>query len=198
MTEQQPPPGWYPQGSEQRYWDGQQWTDQRAPLAPSAPVTYAQPPQKKSHLGRNIALGIVLLLVLIVGGCLAVVVAGGNAVNDAVNDSIAEDKEPGGPDNPLEITEGKAFEVSDFKYAVGWTVEKKFGTVQIEGLNVTNGRDDKDSALVEIKFWNGSEVLAVVDCTTEPIAVGTTTRLNCGSGDDFPKGYDKITINDTF
>lgn len=198
MSEQQPPPGWYPQGNEQRYWDGTQWTDQRAPLAPSGGVTYAQPPQKKSHVGRNIAIAAVLLLVLFVGGCLAVVVAGGNAVNDAVNDSIAEDSEPGGPDNPLEITEGEAFEVADFKYAAGWTVTKEFGLVGVEGLKVTNERDDKDSALVEIKFWKGSEVLALVDCTTEPIAVDTTTRLNCGSGDDYPKGYDRITINDTF
>ena len=63
---------------------------------------------------------------------------------------------------------------------------------------MTNNRDDKDSALVEIKFWSGDEVLALADCTTEPIAVGTTTTLNCVSTDSIPKNYDRVTINDTF
>lgn len=34
---QQTPPGWYPQGNVQRYWDGQRWTDNVAPLQ-GAPV----------------------------------------------------------------------------------------------------------------------------------------------------------------
>ena len=29
----QTPPGWYPQGGQQRYWDGTQWTEHTAPLA---------------------------------------------------------------------------------------------------------------------------------------------------------------------
>ena len=43
---QQTPPGWYPdpQGAGQRYWDGRQWTEQRAPAA-QQPVYV--PPQKK-------------------------------------------------------------------------------------------------------------------------------------------------------
>ncbi len=45
---------------------------------------------------------------------------------------------------------------------------------------------------------NGSEVVALVDCTTEQIPVGQTTSLNCFSADDFPATYDRITINDTF
>lgn len=30
------PAGWYPQGDVQRYWDGSQWTEHTAPLAPNA------------------------------------------------------------------------------------------------------------------------------------------------------------------
>ena len=63
---------------------------------------------------------------------------------------------------------------------------------------MTNERDKKDSALVEIKLWKGSEVLALADCTTEPIAPNTTVTLSCLSGDKLPKKYSKITINDTF
>lgn len=37
-----PPPGWYPQASGQRYWDGMQWTQHMAPSAgPSGSNTWA-------------------------------------------------------------------------------------------------------------------------------------------------------------
>lgn len=55
------PPGWYPAGNVQRYWDGQTWTDQTAPLAeppagmlvpmappPAGPAAW-QPP-KTNHI----------------------------------------------------------------------------------------------------------------------------------------------------
>lgn len=194
MSEQQPPAGWYPQGSEERYWDGSQWTDQRRPIA--TPVQYAKPP-KQGHALRNVLLIVIALGVLFIGGCMAVVGLAANEVDKEIDKATEADKDPGGPDNPLEIAEGKAFAVRGFDYSDGWSVGKEFGLVTIDGLKVTNNRDDKDSALVEVKFWTGTEVLAVVDCTTEPIAPDTTTRLTCGS-DDWPKGYDKITINDTF
>ena len=106
---------------------------------------------------------------------------------------------PGGTDNPLTITEGKAFEVDGFNYAAGWKIgNDALGDLDVKGLKVTNNRDDKDSALVEIKVWKGTEVLALADCTTEPIGVGTTVTLSCISADKLPKTFDKITINDTF
>lgn len=198
MSEQQPAPGWYPQGDVQRYWDGARWTDQTAPLAPSGSVatqqTYAQPKQK--HTVRNVLLILIAVAVLFMAGCTALVVVG---VGGAVDDATKADKAPGGPDNPLEIAEGKAFSVNDFDYAAGWSISKDaLGDVQVKGLKVTNGRGEKDSAIVEIKFWNGSEVLAVTDCSTEPIAPDTTTSLTCISGDKLPKSYDKVTINDSF
>lgn len=40
------PAGWYPSADGERYWDGQQWTDQRRALAPlpAAPVTKSSAP----------------------------------------------------------------------------------------------------------------------------------------------------------
>lgn len=190
MSDQKSAPGWYPQGNEQRYWDGNQWTDQRAPLAQQ----YAGPPPKKSHTLRNVLLVLIGLAVLGVGGCFAVV---GMAANE-VSDSIEKDaNKSGGTDNPKTITPGKAFEVDGFNYAAGWRLVDNFG-LDVKGLKVTNNRSEKDSAIVEIKLWRGSEVLAVADCTTEPIAVDTTTSVTCLSGDKLPKSYDKVTINDTF
>lgn len=155
----------------------------------------APKPPKKSHTVRNVLLGIVLLLVLIVGGCLALVGTAANEVGKAIEEN---DNRPGGANNPLTIEEGKAFEVAGFNYADGWKVSKEFGSAKVSGLKVTNNREDKDSALVEIKFWKGKEVLALVDCTTEPIAPDTKVTLNCMSADKLPKQYDKITINDSF
>ena len=58
-----------------------------------------------------------VLFVLLVGGCVAVVAVVGDEVNDAVNDETL-----GGPNNPLTITEGEAFEVNGFEYDDGWTI----------------------------------------------------------------------------
>lgn len=166
-------------------------TQSQAPLAPE----YAQP-QKKSHTVRNVLLGIVLLMVLVVGGCLALVGTAANEVGKAIEEN---DNRAGGANNPMAIEEGKAFDVAGFNYADGWKVAKEFGGyATVKQLKVTNNREDRDSALVEIKFWKGSEVLALVDCTTEPIAPDTTVSLSCMSGDKLPKAYDKVTINDTF
>jgi hypothetical protein len=178
---QQPPPGWNPQ-------------------PPQGPYPYPQPPMKK-HTVRNVFLGVLLAGVVLFGGCAVIV---GVAVNDAADEIEANDQRPGGADNPLEIadaqvTDGKAFEVDGFNYAAGWSIdEDALGDMRVRGLKVTNNRDDKDSALVEIKMWDGKEVKALADCTTEPISIGTTVKLSCLSADPFPKHWDRVTINDTF
>lgn len=157
---------------------------------------YSQAPApKKSHTVRNVLLGLTLVFVLFVGGCLALVGTAANQIDKSIK---ANDNRAGGANNPLTITVGKAFEVDGFKYAAGWAVSESLGMVDIKGLKVTNDRDSKDSAFVEIKFWRGTEVLALADCTTEPIQPSTTVRLTCSSGDHLPKKYDKVTINDSF
>lgn len=158
-----------------------------------------QPPPKKSHTLRNVLLTLVLLGVLIIGGCMALIGGAANEVDKAIDEANSQDAEPGGPDNPMTVTVGKAFEVSDFNYQAGWSVGTDvIGDVEIKGLKVENNRDSKDSALVEFKFWKGSEVLALVDCTSNPIDPGSTVTVDCFSTDKMPKSYDKLTINDTF
>ncbi|MBD3924532.1 hypothetical protein IEZ26_07875 [Nocardioides cavernae] len=153
-------------------------------------------PPKKKHTVRNLLLAFVVITGLGIAGCTALV---GGAANE-ISKSIEEDaNKPGGTDNPMPINEGKPFEVDGFKYAAGWSIGKDaLGDLDVKGLKVTNNRDDKDSALVEIKLWQGTEVKALADCTTEPIGVGTTVSLSCLSTDKLPKSFDKITINDTF
>ncbi len=152
--------------------------------------------QKKKHTVRNVLSGIIALSILFFAGCTALV---GGAANE-VSQSIEKDaSKPGGTDNPMTIVPGKALEVDRFAYAAGWGVRADaLGDMEVTNLKVTNNRDSSDSALVEIKFWQGTEVLALADCTTEPIDAGTTVTLNCFSADDFPSSYDKITISDSF
>lgn len=188
-------PGFYPDSAgAMRWWDGAAWTEH---TQQAAPATNA--PAKKSHTVRNVLLGVIAGFVLLMGGCLALVGGAANEVGKSLEDAEKKDQEPGGPDNPLTIAEGKEFSVSGFDYSAGWKVKGgEYGGLDITGLKVTNNRGEKDSALVEIKFMQGSEVLSLADCTTEPVAPGQTTTLSCLSADDLPTEFDRITINDTF
>lgn len=169
----------------QHQWNGSAWV----------PNPGLQRPKQK-HTVRNVLIALTVGSILLVGGCAALI---GGAANE-VNESLEQDaNKAGGTDNPMSIVPGEAFEVDGFSYAGGWSVgEDALGALAVTDLKVTNNREGRDSALVEIKFWSGSEVLALVDCTTEPVNVGTTVTLGCFSSDQPPASYDKVTINDSF
>ena len=153
-------------------------------------------PPKKKRTFLNVFLALCTFGLVSV---IAIVVMISLAANEVSNSIEADANRPGGTDNPMAITEGKPFEVDGFNYAGGWTIAHDgLGDATVKHLKVTNNRDSKDSALVEIKLWKGTEVKALVDCTTDPIDVGTTAKLSCLSTDRMPKHFDKITINDSF
>ena len=132
-------------------------------------------------------------------GTIAVIVMISSAANSVSNSISENDNKAGGHSNPMAINEGKAFEVDGFNYAAGWKIANDgLGDFTVKGLKVTNNRDKQDSALVEMKLWKGKEVLALADCSTEPIAQDTTVTLSCTGADKLPKKFDKVTINDTF
>jgi hypothetical protein len=217
-----PPAGWYPQDNQERWWDGTGWSDNFRPLGsdqtpqPGQPAvmagyqqpyqqpTYGQPqtylpiqPVKQSHTGRNILIVFAVIFVVFVGGCIAVVAVIGNEVNDAVNDDSV-----GGPNNPLTITAGEAFEVDGFEYAEGWSIvgEPVSQTWHIDNFKVTNHRGKADRLDVKITLLNGSEVVATSFCTVgdgiNKIPEDITVTIDCVSSDPLPEAYDKITIND--
>jgi hypothetical protein len=216
MTQAPPPAGWYPQGGQERWWDGNAWSDNFRPIGseqaaataayqqPYQQPTYGQPqpyavqPVKQSHTGRNILIVFAVLFLLFVGGCIAVVAVVGDKVNDAVNDDTL-----GGPNNPLTITAGEAFEVNGFEYAAGWTIgtDPVGSTAEITDLKVTNNRGKADRLFIEIKLLNANEVLATISCDgggIDKISEGTTITVNCYSSDELPPAYDKITVQDAF
>ena len=212
-----PPAGWYPQDNQERWWDGTGWSDNFRPLGsdqtpqpgyqqPYQQPTYGQPqtympiqPVQQSHTGRNILIVFAVLFLVLVGGCIAVVAVVGDKVNDAVNDDSI-----GGPNNPLTITEGEAFEVNGFEYADGWSIvgEPVSQTWHLDNLKVTNNRGKADRLLVEIKLYQGSEIVATAECFTgngvDKIPEDITVTVDCSSSDPLPDAYDKITINDAF
>lgn len=200
--EQPPTPQADPQGYQPGYQQAyQQGYPAQAGYGQGYPQGYqGQPPvAEKSNATKIVLIVIGVLILLFVGGCLAVGALVGGAFNEVVETIEEENSRPGGPENPLEITEGESFEVSGFEYDAGWTVVEDFvGDADVEGLKVTNNREDADNAFVEIKLWSGNEVLATVDCITDQIAVGTKVPVSCTSFDDLPGSYDRITINDTF
>jgi uncharacterized protein DUF2510 len=212
MTQAPPPAGWYPQGDQERWWDGNGWSESFRPLASAPPAgapaygqpaygqpAYGQPaygqPVQQSHTARNLLIVFGVLFLLVVGGCVAVVAVLGNKVNDELNDDT-----PGGPNNPLTITEGKAFEVAGFEYAAGWSIEADAGGfVSVKNLKLTNDRDESSRLLVEIQLLSGNEVLASAECGDfQSIAEDTTVTVTCTSSDTLPAAYDKITIQDSF
>jgi Protein of unknown function (DUF2510) len=226
-----PPAGWYPQDNQERWWDGTAWSDNFRPLGseqasfqpgqqpyqqpyqpPYGQPTYGQPtygqptygqptygvaqPVKQSHTARNILIVFAVLFLLFVGGCVAIVAVASKKANDVLNDDT-----PGGPNNPLTITEGQAFEVDGFEYADGWDIPDApiSGLFQIENLKVTNHRGKADRLLVEIKLLNDGEILATASCIAgefDKIPEDTTVTVDCSSADTLPAAYDKITIQD--
>lgn len=215
-----PPAGWYPQGGQERWWDGTAWSDNFRPLgseqatfqpvqqpaygqppygqpAYGTPQPYAVQPVKESHTARNILIVFAVLFVLFVGGCIAVVAVVANKANDVINDDS-----PGGPNNPLTITEGKGFDVRGFQYADGWSIstEPVSRTWTIEGLKVTNERGKADRLDVKINLLQANEVMATAFCVAgdgfQKIPEHTTVTLDCTASDPLPEAYDKVTIQD--
>jgi hypothetical protein len=161
-TQQQPPQGYYQQG----------------------------PPPKKKHTVRNILLGVIVLFILLMAGCMALVGGVANEVDKAIKEEEANNK-------PVAVTEGKAFTHDDYKVAGGWTIGKEFGSVDIKGMKVTNGADEARSALLTFRFYKGKENLAEVECSSNEVASGEVSSLDCFStSEKFPTGYDTIKVAD--
>lgn len=186
------------------------------PTYPPAPPVK----QKNWFLRHKIITGILGLVVI--GGLAGALGGGGDTPSDAASTSspaaagtagatTAAAAQPAAPQppkvdpddvgdeaHPVTIVEGKAFDIRKLAYAAGWKVTSNEFGMELKNLKVTNNRDDRDGPMVEIKFMKANEVLATIDCTSEQILPGQTATLNCFGTEPKPKGYDRITINDTF
>lgn len=94
MTQPPTPPGWYPDpdGSPgQRYYNGTQWTENRA--APQAPPPPAPPQKPKRKIWPWVLGGIFLVILLGFGACAALV---GSVANEITKDSPVTVQQPDG------------------------------------------------------------------------------------------------------
>ncbi len=198
----QTPAGWYPaEGGNERYWNGQEWTNQMRPAGPpSGPPQghYQQgPPPKKSHTLRNVLLVLLLLVLLAIGGCFALVGGVANEVDKSMKQERANDK-------PTDVREGQAFSHDGYKVASGWKLANQFGTATIRGLKVTNVKNDEmtgnggRTALLTFRLYKGSNNLAEITCTGKELQEGESSKMDCGSGDKMPKKFDAIRVADAF
>ena len=190
-----PPAGWYPQGNQERWWDGNAWSDNFRPLGSEqaqqamyqqaqqpayTQPQYAQPQYAQPQYGtpqtylpqQPVKQSHTARNILIVFGVLFLVFVGGciavvAVVGNKVSDAVNDDSK-GGPNNPLTITEGQGFEVNGFKYADGWSItpEPVSQTWSVDNLKVTNERGKADRLLVEIKLYQASEIVATTECFT--------------------------------
>jgi hypothetical protein len=156
----------------------------------------SQPPAEPSHPPRRrrrwwlVAASVVLLA--------AVAVLGARSGDGGDADT------PGGPNHPLDLTEGQAFEVDGFDYAGGWTLGADPGTgvVQLAGLRLTNHRDHAERLAATVRLVDGNVVAAALFCKAgdgyDFVPVGTTIAVLCESSDPMPDDYDAVTIQDAY
>lgn len=205
------PAGWYPSDGSERYWDGSAWTDQTRPAqaatgapAPAAqqPVYYQQPPQKKSHVLRWVLLTIVLLFVLLVGGCFALLGVAGNEVSKSIDKSIASEA---ANDKPAVVAEGAAFEHDGYSISKGWSVgAAQYGGVTIKDITVTLADDQGvtgggRSALLTFRLYDGTAVASEITCSSNEMQEGETSKMDCYSSDSGKvPTYDTIKVADAF
>jgi hypothetical protein len=199
----QTPAGWYPSEGQERYWDGETWTEQTRPLGsgavPPQPPTYTQQqpywqPSKKKHTVRNVLLILCGLAILFIGGC---AVLFGAALNEA---DKALDKETEN-DRPTVVEEGKTFEHDGYSVAGGWSVKpEQFGGATIKGMKVTL-EDDQGmagrAAQFTFRLYNGSEVVTEIECSSNEMQEEETSTIDCFSLDSKKVGkWDTIKVSD--
>lgn len=176
----QTPAGWYPdpeRPSQQRYWDGQQWTDN---FAPGGPQVQPGPPPKSSGRGKLIVGGLALALL---GGC-AVFALSGNG------DSTSSSSSSGSTSTQQDSTDTS----SDSRCVkVPRSVLKEIGS---PGMSLTDGwsvrsDDYKKVWFVAARHVNTYPVFSVNGDPSSPDTAfaGLMFSINDDARDFFPYPY---------
>lgn len=197
MTDaEQAPGGWYQQGTEERYWDGTQWTSHTRPLPPPVPQAYPQQPtpqstpQKTSNTPRNVLLILLLLVMLALGGCAVL-------FSTVI---IKETREEAANDKPTEVTVGEVFARDGFTVDDGWAVVPgEYDGVTIEGMTVTLDDDQDGGRTARFTFglYDGKTVIGEIDCTSNEMHAGEMSRMDCNTADDVEiDDYKTIKVSD--
>lgn len=163
----------------------QPYAGQQYPIAPP-------PPPKKKRKKWPIVLGIIaLLMILGIGGCLAIAGSAFKAVDKSVTESSARSA-------PRDVTVGTAFKVGSHETLAGWKAVNEGGSFNVTG-KVKNTSTKTSTAFIHFKFLSKTgEVLGNVDCNSADLEPDQTQALNCISDGKYTKNYAKVTAEATF
>jgi len=195
------PPGWYPDPSGapgQRYFDGVNWTDQRAPAQQAAPA--GQPLQKKKPVWPWILLAIFVVILLGFGACVAFV---GRVANEVTKDSPVTIERPdgssqsggSGPDFPGKQPNDTSVDAGGAVTSEGVTTtsgplsrKQQFGNTYL-CTQVTIQNNSKEQAAFSALFdWKMQDPSGT---TKDATVMGAATESFLGSGEVAPGGTAK-------
>lgn len=139
----------------------------------------------------KIVLAGVILMILAVGGCMALIGGAASEIDKELKKEEANDK-------PRAVVVGKAFTHDDYEVAAGWKVVKDaLGSAEITGLRVTNTHDETEVVQLSFTFVKGNEKLGTVECNGGELEAGQSAEMDCFSLDSgFPEGYTEVRVAD--
>lgn len=161
-----------------------------------------QPPKGGSGKTIAIVVGIIVVVILaICGGIVGLAVWGLNTVEDSIDEFDGDRR--GGPNNPITLVEGEAFEIDGIEYDEGWTIAPpadEYNGNAIVGLMGENDRSDGSSETVSLRFTfltGNSEVGEIACHSNGSISHGNTEELECSDRDTLP-AYDSIEVSASY
>lgn len=161
---------------------------------------YPAPPPTGGNSSRNIIIIVVVLVVLLCGGLILAPIAFFVWFANEVDNSFDSDYR-GGRDNPITVEEGEAFEIRDFRYAEGWSVNPTatgFNGQAITGLIVKSENEDAESSLsITFEFERDDVLLGTVTCRSPTVLRdGRSAQMECDNTGTDITGYDEIAVYD--
>lgn len=164
---------------------------------------YARPPAKSHDPLRTVAIGLVLSMVLLVGGCFAVVGGLAHQVGSAFQATPAS---VAGVVR-MEVQEGETFMLAGFQAAAGWKVAKEAAHtatvtaphITIAGLEVTNTGDRAQMLRYAFTFRGHAQWLAEIDCYCPVVLPGQTALMQCRpTVPRMPFAFDTVVVADGY
>lgn len=156
---------------------------------------YVIRPERRRRWPRMLlGLAILLLVLAVVGGCLAVL----DGISSGVEQRAAEAEERTAPRS---VTEGRGFTIGRHETLAGWRVRESdwFGAPEFTVVaKVRNVSADTSTAYLHFKFLTSSgEVLGNVHCGSGDLEPGQTQALTCDPDGRFGP-YARVTAEATF
>jgi hypothetical protein len=167
-------------------------------------------PPKRRHTGLWVAFGIITGLIAVAFVSCAALVGG---VSDSVQQQ-SEAKPTGNPsgqtgtkrdtrldrNKPTAVKVGQAVTKGRHRLEAGWSVRpaKYLDTFELVGVEVTNVSDQASAATLDVKLYKGPKLLGDVSCHSPALEPGESAELDCFTGDEFVKGWDRVTVGATF